>query len=173
MSLPKTVCLESSQWLFPILKEYRALGLLRNLQKQGQIPKPEPIDILHLRSHADDSAFRDEKLSPTQCRRLIYRQLIPLCTMNKSTSGLMPGDVGKIPQLLLFGYISICRAFSGFLWKMSQRSVSTMDLVSSCGFWCESFYNVSYTPTPTNHNYDIKPQSHTQFLLSSRSRSSA
>lgn len=46
--------------------------------------------------------------------------------MNKSTSGLMPGDVGKIPKLLHFGYISIRQAFSGFLWKMSQWSVNTM-----------------------------------------------
>lgn len=92
-----------------------AFGLESNLQNPGWIPNPEAIEILHFSSYGNDSAFRDEKSSLRLRRRLIYRRLIPLCTMAKSTSGLMPGDVGKIPRLLCLGYISICRAFSAFL----------------------------------------------------------
>ena len=139
--LPRQSVLESSQML-SLLEEDSTLGLQSKLQKQGQILNPEAIEILHLSSYSDDSAFRDEKSSLKLCRRLIYRWLIPLCTMAKSSSGLMPGNVGKIPRLLCLGYISICQAFSQFLGAVSQQSVNTMDLVSWCGFWCESFYNV-------------------------------
>lgn len=75
---------ESSQMLFS-LEDDTALGSQSNLQKQGQIPKPEAEEILHLSSYSGDSSFRDEKSSLTQHRRLIYGQLIPLCTMAKST----------------------------------------------------------------------------------------
>lgn len=142
---PRQSVLQKSPVL-SILKEDRALGLLINLQKQGHIPKPEVTEILHPSSCADDSAFRDETSSPTRRRRLICRWLIPLCTMNKSASGLMPGDGGKIPWLLCLRYISICQAFSGIRGKMSQQFVDTMDLVSSCGFWCESFIMLHTLP---------------------------
>lgn len=47
-----------------------------------------------------------------------------------------------------------------------------MDLVSSCGLWCERFYNASYLPTPISYNYDLKPRSQAQkSSLSSSSRS--
>lgn len=135
-------------------------GLESNLQKLSWIPNPEAIEILHFGSYVDDSAFRDENSSLRLCRRLIYRRLIPLCTIAKSPSGLVPGDVGKIPRLQW--YISICRAFSRFLGEVSQPSVNTMDLVSSQGFLCESFYNASHTPTPISHNYDLKPRGQAQ-----------
>lgn len=157
-----------------LLEEDSALGLQSKLQNQGQILNPEAIEILHLSSYSNDSAFRDEKSPLKLCRQLIYRWLIPLCTMAKSSSGLMPGNVGKIPWPLCLGYISICQAFSQFLGAVSQQPINTMDLVSGCGFWCESFYNVYHTPTPTSHNYDIKPRGQTQtssFSFSSRSSS--
>ena len=56
-----------------LLEEDSTLGLQSKLQKQGQILNPEAIEILHLSSYSDDSAFRDEKSSLKLCRRLIYR----------------------------------------------------------------------------------------------------
>lgn len=106
-------------------------GLESNLQKPSWIPNPEAIEILHFGSYVDDSAFRDEKSSLRLRRRLIYRRLIPLCTMAKSPSGLMPGDVGKIPRLQWVHF-----HLPGILWdpgEVSQPSVNTMDLVSSQG----------------------------------------
>lgn len=44
-----------------LLEEDSALGLQSKLQNQGQILNPEAIEILHLSSYSDDSAFRDEK----------------------------------------------------------------------------------------------------------------
>lgn len=55
------------------LEEDRAFGLESNLQKQGWIPNPEAIEILHVSSCGDDSAFRDEESSLRLRRRLIYR----------------------------------------------------------------------------------------------------
>ena len=70
--LPRQSVLESSQML-SLLEEDTALGLQSKLQKQGQILNPEAIEILHLSSYSNDSAFRDEKSSLKLCRRLIYR----------------------------------------------------------------------------------------------------
>lgn len=160
--------------MLSLLQEDRALGLQSELQKQGQILNPQAIEILHLSSYGYDLAFRDEKSSPKLRRWLIYRLLIPLCTMAKSTFGLTPSNVGEIPWLLYLGYISICQAFSWFPGAVSQQSVSTMDLVSWCGFRCASFYNALHAFTPTGHSYDVKPRGQTQkSSLSSSSRSSA
>lgn len=59
--------------MLSLLEEDRALGLQNKLQNQGQIQNPEAIEILHLSSYGDDSAFSDEKSSLKLRRRLIYR----------------------------------------------------------------------------------------------------
>lgn len=122
---PRQSVLESSQMI--CFGGWQGPWFESNLQKQGSIPNPAAIEILHLSSYGDDLAFGDEKSSPRLRRRFIHRWLIPLCTATKSTSVLTPGDVGKIPWLLCLGYVSICQAFSGFLGEVSQRSVNTMD----------------------------------------------
>lgn len=60
---PVPSVLETSQML-SISGKDRALGMKSNLPKQGQILNPEATWMLHLGSHGDDSAFRDEKSSP-------------------------------------------------------------------------------------------------------------
>lgn len=109
---------ESSQMLFT-LEDDMALGLQSNLQKQGQIPKPEAAEISHLSSCGNDSSFRDEKSSLTQHRRLIYRWLIPLCTMAKSTlaSGLVWW--GRYHGWWVLGTFPSAWVFSGFLGEAS------------------------------------------------------
>lgn len=66
---PRQSVLESAQ-MSSLLEEDRALGLQTNLEKQGWIPNPEDIEILHLSSYGDDSAFRVEKSSLRQCSDL-------------------------------------------------------------------------------------------------------
>lgn len=105
-----------SSIMLPILRRKdRVLYLENNLRKNKvrfQTQRPDGCSPQHC---GDDSAPRDEKSSPRQCRCLLYRLLIPLCATASSTSGLLPGDKEEIPHLPRCAYISLCLPFSGFL----------------------------------------------------------